>query len=289
MRPATINRMWALGAVALAAIGALLLLIWAGQRHLIYFPSRGVPPPAAVGLAGAERVMMPLEDGGTLNGWFVPGSRQPAAFTVLVFNGNAGNRAYRAPLASAFHRRGVAVLLFDYRGFGDNTGAPTQHGLEADARAAHTYLLSRQDVCRDRIVFFGESLGSAVAISLALDRAPAALVLRSPFTSMADVGRFHYPVLPVRWLLRDRYASIDVIGRLRSPLLVIAGDRDSVVPLEQSQRLFAAATGQKEMVVIPGADHNDRVLLDGEQMVASTLDFLQRTVPAAPAAGNCPR
>ena len=271
--------MWAVGAVALVGVAALLLLIWVGQRQLIYFPSHSVPTPAAVGLTPAEAVGMPLEGGGTLNGWFMPGPRQPAPYTVLVFNGNAGNRAYRAPLASALQRRGLAVLLFDYRGFGDNAGAPTQSGLEADARAAHTYLLSRPDVCRDRIVFFGESLGSAVATMTAVERRPAAVILRSPFTSMAEVGQFHYPVLPVRWLLRDRYASIDAVRRLRSPLLVIAGDRDSIVPFEQSQRLFDTATGQKEMVIIRGADHNDRVFLDGEQMVAAILAFLARVVP----------
>ena len=143
----------------------------------------------------------------------------------MVFNGNAGNRAYRVPLALALRRHNVAMLLFDYRGYGGNPGTPTEMGLAADARAARTYLLGRLDVDSARIVYFGESLGSAVAIALAVENPPAALILRSPFTSLADLGQFHYPLLPVRWLLRDRFASIDRMRQVPCLLLVIAAQR----------------------------------------------------------------
>jgi fermentation-respiration switch protein FrsA (DUF1100 family) len=267
--------MWGVALLALA-VAALLALIWIGQRRLIFFPDRNVPAPAALGLSGVEAVEMPVEDGGTLHGWFLPGPGQPASFTVIVFNGNAGNRAYRVPLAAALRRHGLAVLLFDYRGFGDNEGRPTQQGLEADARAVRAYVTGRPDVRPDRVVYLGESLGTAVATTLAAGYPPAALILRSPFTSLADVGRIHYPFLPVRWLLADRFAAIDVIGAVRSPVLVIAGDRDSIVPLELSQRLFERITAPKEMVVVPGADHNDQALLDGDLMIRSIVAFLER-------------
>ena len=266
--------MWA-GVALLLIVVAGFFLIWAGQRRLIYFPDANVPAPAAVGLSRVERVTIAAEDGITLHGWFVP-ARAPASFTVIVFNGNAGNRAYRAPLASALSARGVAVLLFDYRGFGGNPGTPTQRGLEADARAARRYVLSRGDVGHDRVVYFGESLGTAVATRLAVEHAPAALILRSPFTSMADVGQFHYPILPVRWLLRDRFAPIEAIGRVAAPVLVVAGDQDSIVPLEQSRRLFEQAAEPKELVVVKGADHNDHQLLAGDEVVRAVVGFLTR-------------
>ena len=192
-----------------------------------------------------------------------------------MFNGNAGNRAYRSGLARAFREHGVAVLLFDYRGYGGNEGRPTEAGLAFDARAARAYLATRADVDPQRVVYFGESLGAAVAIGLAVEHPPAALVLRSPFTSLADVGRLHYPFLPVRWLLRDRFQSLERIAQIASPVLVIAGDRDSVVPLEQSRQLYAAASAPKRLVIISGADHNDEALAAGPEVIQATLQLLQ--------------
>ncbi|AMY08697.1 pimelyl-[acyl-carrier protein] methyl ester esterase [Luteitalea pratensis] len=254
----------------------LLALIWLGQRRLMYFPHHAVPPPAAVGLADVEQVAFTTQDGVELHGWFVPATQLPARATMLVCNGNAGNRAYRAELAHAFRSHGVAMLLFDYRGYGDNAGSPDERGLALDARAARRYLLSRPDVDAARLVYFGESLGAAVAVELAAEHPSAALVLRSPFTSMADVGSYHYPLLPVHLLLRDRYAAIDHIAQVRAPLLVIAGDADSIVPLEQSRRLHDAANSPKAFVVIEGADHNDAALTAGPIVVAETMRLLAR-------------
>jgi fermentation-respiration switch protein FrsA (DUF1100 family) len=215
-----------------------------------------------------EEVSFPTSDGLTLYGWFFPSAR-PGSMTVLVCNGNAGNRAYRAPLASALRAQGIAVLLFDYRGYGGNEGSPTETGLAADSRAARTYLLGRADVGASRLVYFGESLGAAVAVELAGAHPPAALVLRSPFTSMTDIGRLHYPLLPVGWLLHDRYPSLERIAGVRSPLLVIAGDSDAIVPIEQSRRLYEAAPApQKTLVVLPGVDHNDEAMFDAAPVVA---------------------
>jgi hypothetical protein len=257
----------------LAAIAAVLALLWIVQRRLMYFPDGRVPAPREVGLAGVETVRFPTADGLELAGWFVPAGAD-AKGTVLVFNGNAGNRAYRAPLAAALAARGLSVLLFDYRGYGGNAGAPTESGLAADARAARAYVADRPDVDAARLVYLGESLGTAVAVGLAAEQPPAALILRSPFTSMADVGAYHYPILPVRLLLRDRFASRDTIARVRAPVLVIAGDRDDIVPLEHSRRLYDAAPSPKELVIIKGASHNDDELLAGEQMIQAIVGFL---------------
>lgn len=262
-------------ATVLVLLTGLLALFWAAQRRLMYFPMGPVHAPDEVGLPDAEAVEIVTADGLTLHGWFVPSRRQPARFTVIVFNGNGGNRSYRAPLAAALQAHDIAVLLFDYRGYGGNPGTPTEEGLAADARAALAYVRRRPDVDASRLVYFGESLGSAVAVTLAADHPPAALVLRSPFTSMADVGQHHYPVLPVRRLLRDRYASIDRIAQVRSPLLVIAGGRDSIVPLDLSRQLYEAASAPKQWFIEPDADHNDLALLSGPRMIEAVVSFLQ--------------
>lgn len=266
--------------LSVAAAAVLLLVMWAGQRWLMYFPMGSVPSPAALGLTDVEAVTFETADGLRLAGWFFRLSESTLRATVLVFNGNAGNRAYRVPLAAALRSRGFQVFLFDYRGFGGNPGSPTERGLELDARAAREYLAGRGDVDPSRVAFLGESLGTAVAVALAVEHPPAALILRSPFTSMADVGQYIYPWLPVRRFLRDRYPTLDRIGRVRVPLLVIAGELDGIVPLEQSRRVYEAAAGPKTFRSIR-ADHNDFELLAGEMMIAEIESFLDRSLPVA--------
>ena len=278
--------MWTLLEVVAAVAVALLALVWVFQRRLIYLPMGPAIPAASDVLPGAEEVSFGTDDGLTLRGWFVPAEGPGAAATLAVFNGNAGNRALRAPLAEALRRRGLSVLLFDYRGYGGNPGDPSEEGLLGDARAARAYLESRGDVDPRRIAFFGESLGAAVAVAAAAERAPAALVLRSPFTSLGDVGRIHYPFLPVRLLLWDRYPSLDRIRGVRCPLLVIAGERDWIVPAPQSRALFEAAPeGTKRFVLFPGADHNDEEFLSGDRMSDEVAGFLRRVMPT-PSAGR---
>ena len=261
-------------ATILLVLALALALLWVGQRRLIYLPYAGMAPAVSFGLPSAQDITFTTEDGLTLHGWFVPAASTPARFTVIVFNGNAGHRGMRAPLAAALAGHGVATLLFDYRGYGDNSGSPSEDGLALDARAARTYLTTRTDVDTSRVVFFGESLGAAVALRLATETPPFALVLRSPFTSLTEIGRYHYPFLPVRWLLRDRYPSLERAGSLSCPTLVIAGERDSIIPVEQSRRLYAAIPAEKRLVVIAGADHNDEALFDGPQLMQAVLDFL---------------
>ena len=267
--------------VVVAVLAAALGLLWLFQRRLLYFPTPGPVPPAASVLPGAEDVTFETSDGLRLAGWFVPAPPggpadrvDRARPAVLVCNGNGGDRSMRAPLAAALSRMGLAVLLFDYRGYGGNPGHPTEEGLAADARAALGYLAGRPEVDPERVIYFGESLGAAVALRLATERPPAALVLRSPFASLAEVGRRHYPVLPVSLLLRDRYDSAALAGRLDAPLLVVAGGRDQIVPAGHSRRLFDAAPQPKRLVVLDGAGHNDDELLAGPRLLAELRTFL---------------
>jgi fermentation-respiration switch protein FrsA (DUF1100 family) len=270
--------------VAVVLLAALALL-WSQQRRLIYLPAPRAVPAAAALLPGAEEVSFPTEDGLRLDGWFLPAAAAGRGPAVLVCNGNAGNRSLRAPLAAALARAGLAVLLFDYRGYAANPGRPTEPGLAADARAAAAYLAGRPEVDPARLVYFGESLGAAVALRLATERPPAALVLRSPFWSLVEVGRLHYPWLPVSLLLADRYDAAGRVGRLAAPLLVVAGERDRIVPAAHSRRLFEAAPQPKRFVLLPGADHNDLELLAGPRLVDEVTAFL-RGVPALGVAGG---
>jgi fermentation-respiration switch protein FrsA (DUF1100 family) len=265
----------------IAVVAAVLTLMWTLQRRLIYFPTTGVPALGEIGLTGVEPVTFETADGLRLSGWFFAASGPSSRVTVLVFNGNAGNRAHRAPLAAVLQRHGFQVLLVDYRGYGGNPGTPSSNGLAADARAAQAYLARRSDVDLSRLAYVGESLGTAVAVDLAVEHPPAALVLRSPFTSLSDVGQYHYPFLPVRLLLRDRFSAIDQIRRIRVPLLVIAGGHDRIVPLENSRRLYEAAIAPKTLLVLPEADHNDYELLAGDEMVEAIVRFLQPLVVQA--------
>jgi fermentation-respiration switch protein FrsA (DUF1100 family) len=261
--------------VLLVLVAAFLALVWAAQRQLIYFPATDLPSPNEAGLSDVEPVTFSTSDGLRLGAWFFSDPKPPRP-TVLVFNGNAGNRAYRAALAAALRRQGLQVLLTDYRGYGGNPGVPTEEGLAIDARAALAYLASRADVDRSRIVYFGESLGAAVAVRLAVEHPPAALILRSPFASLADVGHHHYPLLPVRLLLRDRFASIDRANQIRCPVLVIAGGRDVVVPIDHTRGLYEALVAPKTFVELSDADHNDDELLAGDEMIRSILQFVSR-------------
>lgn len=268
--------------LAIAAWAVLVGLAWVFQRSLIYLPMTGAPPPARTVLEGAEEVAYETADGISLAGWLVRPGGPASGTTILVFNGNAGSRALRAPLARALARAGHTVLLTDYRGYGGNPGRPSEEGLFEDARAARAFLVDREGVDPGRLVYYGESLGSAVAVRLAEAHPPAALVLRSPFPSLVAVGRKHYPLLPVGLLLRDRFSCSERIARIGSPLLVLAGEEDSIIPVRYSRALFDAAREPKRLVVIDGADHNDYELLAGERLVSEVLRHVEADADSAP-------
>jgi pimeloyl-ACP methyl ester carboxylesterase len=261
--------------VLVALVGVFLFVMWTFQRSLIYLPSRGPVPPAPEVIGGARDVTLETSDGLRLHAWFVPARASDNGFTVLVANGNAGDRSLRAPLALALAEEGFAVLLFDYRGYGENPGSPSEEGLAHDARAAHRFL-TEQGVPDERLLYFGESLGAAVVTELATEHPPAGLVLRSPFTDLAAVGRVHYPFLPVRLLLRDRYPVVEHIRRVNAPTTVVYGTGDSIVPPEQSRAVARAAGASATVVAIEGAGHNDLSLLSGRELIDAVVDLAAR-------------
>jgi alpha-beta hydrolase superfamily lysophospholipase len=246
------------------------------QRRLIYFPFPAQLPQAEAVLTGAREVTLPTVDGLSLGAWLVEAGEPDRGVAVLVANGNAGNRSLRAPLAHALACAGLAVLLFDYRGYGGNPGRPSEQGLARDVRAAHRFLTEEAEVAPERLLYYGESLGSAVVTELASEHPPAGLVLRSPFVDLASVGRIHYPFLPVRTLLRDRYPLADQLAGVKVPTTVVYGSRDSIVPPEQSRAVATAAGGETRVVEIAGADHNDPALLDGKELIDAVVELAER-------------
>jgi hypothetical protein len=266
-------------ALALLTVAAVLAgLLWAFQRRLVYLPGDGPVPTAADPVPGGRDVALSTADGLTLGAWFVPGPAVDAP-VVLVANGNGGHRGLRAPLARALSEAGLGVLLFDYRGYGGNPGSPSEEGLALDVRAARTWLLEEAGVREDRLLYYGESLGCAVVTALAVDHPPAGLLLRSPFVDLAAVGSHHYPVLPVRLLLRDRYPVAEQVARVRVPTTVVLGTADTIVPPDQSRRVAAAAAALHRLVEVPGAGHNDLVLLDGAVVVDAVVELAGLATP----------
>ena len=158
-------------------------------------------------------------------------------------------------------------------GYGGNPGSPSERGLARDVRAARQFLLRETQVPPERLLYFGESLGAAVVTELATEHPPAGLVLRSPFVDLASVGAVHYPFLPVRALLRDRYPVAEQLRGIRVPTTVVYGSDDSIVPPAQSRAVADAAAQLHRLVEVPGADHNDPVLLDGEAVVSAVVDL----------------
>jgi uncharacterized protein len=249
-----------LGLVTVCLVGLVVGMLTALQRQLIYFPDSTTVPPAGEVLEGARDITLHTSDGLALGAWFVPpSSASDTRMAVLVAPGNGGNRLDRVSLAAELSRRGLAVVLMDYRGYGGNPGSPSEGALAKDAMAA-ALTLEELGYPAERTIYFGESLGTGVVAALQARRRPAGLVLRSPFPELADVAAHHYPWLPVRMLLKDRFQVTEHLSNSEVPVAVVYGDRDAVVPAELSARVADEAPTLVERVVIRGADHNDEVM-----------------------------
>jgi uncharacterized protein len=249
------RRIWQ--GVCLLAVAYLLVVVLMMflENSLLYFPAKYPDgdwnPPGLV----FEDAWFQAADATRLHGWFVPCDHPRAV--ALFAHGNGGNITHRADLLLQLHRLGVAVLAFDYRGYGRSSGSPTEAGVLADARAARAWLAQRSGIPESEIVLMGESLGGAVAVQLAAEAPARGLVLENTFTSAPDVAAVHYAWLPVKQLMRTRFDSAALIGKYHGPLLQVHGDADTIVPFALGRKLFDAANEPKQFVVIPGGDHND--------------------------------
>jgi len=239
---------------AVVAYAALVGGLYLFQRQLLYFPDRVRPELLGLEQLGVREATITTEDGLSLLSWYLPPrSGRPV---IAYFHGNGGHIGYRAERLLRFAREGYGVLMPEYRGYGGNPGAPSETGFYADGRAALGFL-DREGVATNRLVLYGESLGSSVAVKLTTEHEVGALILEAPPTSVAEVAQCHFPYVPAARMVTDRFDSLSRIGRVRAPILVLHGERDRVVPVRYGRALFDAAPEPKEAWFAPEAGHED--------------------------------
>jgi fermentation-respiration switch protein FrsA (DUF1100 family) len=261
--------MWLVG-IPLIAYLAVLSSLYVFQRQLLYFPDKSHPQLAGLAQLGVCEIGLTTADGVSLFSWYLP--PREGRPVIFYLHGNGGNIGYRGDRMQRFAREGYGVLMLEYRGYGGNPGTPTEAGLYDDARAGLDFL-QREAIAADRLVLYGESLGSGIAVHIAARQKVAAVILESPFTSVAAVAQYHYPFVPAALLIWDRYDSLSRIGRVTAPILILRGDRDAVVPARFSEALFDAAPEPKESWSAPDAGH---VNLDGFGALEIVVAFIER-------------
>jgi len=259
-----------------AVIGVVvvhLLLTGCEMKDFIFFPEPLISgTPQSVGLA-FEDVYVTTSDGTRINGWYVPAAGSTT--TLLWFHGNAGNLSDRVHQLRQLHDQlGVNVFMIDYREYGRSEGEVSEAGTYRDAEAALAFLRGRPQSSGARIVYYGQSLGSAVAVELARRAPPDGLILEAPLLSIQEMAKVVMPYLPVGALISTKYDSLSKIGSIHAPLLILHGDRDEVVPYTHGRRLFDAANEPKRFYTIVGAHHNDTYMMGGEGYYTALREFL---------------
>jgi fermentation-respiration switch protein FrsA (DUF1100 family) len=244
---------WLAILACLVYLGALAALFFA-QRYLIYpVPQRTRTPPEAAGLGAAEEHVLTVDDGAKIILWHVPA--KPARRVVLYFHGNGDVLAWLAGRFREIIADGTGLVALSYRGYGGSSGSPSEPGLLRDAAAAYEFARARDDA--GRIVPWGFSLGSGVAVALAADHPVGGLILEAPYTSITDVAAQAFPYLPVRAFVKDSFHSDERIGRVKAPLLIMHGEKDDTIPIWLGETLFALAREPKQFIRFPQGGHND--------------------------------
>jgi hypothetical protein len=260
------------GVIILAAFilftGYLVML----EDRYIYFPDSDVrTTPADIGLDFEDRSFV-TPDGVQLHGWYMP--ERKAHITLLHFHGNAGNISHRLHLYKRWHELGLAVFAFDYRGYGNSSGTPSEQGLYEDAMTAWRELTETLKIPGNQIILAGRSIGCAVAVQLATEVHAKTLVLETPFTSIADMARTHYPFLPMRFLLRTRFDALAGISHVRVPVLIISARDDAIAPAWMGRKLFEAANEPKQWRLLAG-DHNNFDQVSERDYLKTWKSYLQ--------------
>jgi len=229
--------------------------LFAFQRSMLYLPSHDyVPLSEAHANKAFQEISVRTEDGLDLKGWYAPATSKP--FTIVFFHGNADCSYTASPIADPYIAAGYGFLLAEYRGYSGLPGKPTENGLYADGRAYMKWLMA-QGVRSENMILFGHSLGTGVAVEMAGEFPVGGVMLLAPFLSMPDVAQFHYPYLPAKYLVLDRYDNAKKIRNIHAPLLVVNGAIDEVIPPAQGKRLFDLANEPKQFQSLSGHGHND--------------------------------
>lgn len=267
----------------LLALVALILLLRLLENMFVFFPEKAPANARLPRMANAslEETWLQTVDGTKVDGWLVTPTKinSPSPPTILYLHGNAGNLFGRAERLATFAAQGWRVFGIDYRGYGKSAGRSSEAGLYLDAAAAYEFLIREKQADPRTLFFYGESLGAAVAIQLALEHPCAGLILESAFLSFKDMGQTHYPLIPaiVYRFLHNEWKSVDRIKQIGSAKFFIHGDHDTVVPFDHGRRLFDAAPPPKFFYGIQGGDHNDCFVLGGNALLENLRDFVRRT------------
>ncbi len=248
---------------------SVVVLAYLYQRNLTYFPGRGTFIPEEWGLPELETLTLQTKEGWRLRSWY-SAATSPEKPTIVFMQGNGVHPGYRNTKVRPWLDAGYGLLMVGYPGYGGNQGSATEEGNYNAARAAIMAVIQK-GVPESRLVLYGESLGTGVATQMATEFKAAGLILEAPFTSLPDAGASHYPFLPVRTMMKDRYDSLYKIGRVKAPLLLIHGKKDGIVPFKLGHRLFEAANEPKKAVFIPEAGHNDLYEWGAQDAVLSFL------------------
>ncbi len=278
-------------AVLVAFYAMILLIMFLAQRRILFRPDRTAPDLDRAGVPELRLMSVTASDNISLLTWYMPPSRcdastppgddastplgDDAVHVVLFLHGNAGHIGHRAWRLATFRALGWGVMLPEYRGFGGNPGRPSERGLLADARAALAALLA-MGIAPSRVLLWGESLGSGLAVRLAVEQSVGAVLLEAPYTSITDIARARFRFVPVRWLLRDRFDSLRWIGRVRAPVLVMHGARDRIIPVAMARALYEAAPEPKQLWIAPDAGHMDLVEAGAMEIAAGFVARLDR-------------
>ena len=244
------------------------------EQRFIFYPEKTIfQTPADVGL-NFEDLYFVTGEGVRLNGWYIP--HPDAALTLLWCHGNAGNISHRVQNIRLLHDKlRVNIFIFDYRGYGRSEGSISEAGTYLDGLAAAEFLRERYGVKPSQLVIFGRSLGAAVAAELAGRIESLILILESPFVSVPEMARAVFPLLPVGRFLSTQYNTMEKVQRVRSPLFILHGEQDEVVPFAQGRKVFSAAAEPKRFYAIRGAGHNDTYLVGGESYFAALREALE--------------
>ena len=257
--------------VLFIAYWGLGFILYYKQPTFLYKPVRPVPyTPEEINL-DFEDIALKTEDGLKLNGWYVPADN--SRFTVLLCHGNGGNIMHRLDSINLLYSFGVSCFVFDYRGYGNSQGKPSEEGTYLDAHAAYRWLTETRRIPPERIILFGRSLGGSIASQLASTVDVAGLIVESCFTSYADIGQKFYPYMPVKWFARFSYRTIDYIKDVHCPMMIIHSQNDEVVPFEFGLELYEAANEPKEFIEIFGS-HNDGFLSSNETYKKAWTKYL---------------
>ena len=264
-------------AIAAALYLGFVALLYLMERTFLYPASSYRTTAAEAGLAGFQDLTLATGDGERLVAWWK--APESGRAVLVYFHGNGGSLWNRRLRARLLTEDGRGLLMVSYRGYSGSTGAPTESGLREDARAAYAWATERVEA--SRLVLYGESLGSGVAVRLASERPVGGVVLEAPYTSTADIAKLTYWFVPVDLLMRDQFRSIELIDDIKAPLLVLHGERDGLIPIRLGQRLYEAAREPKRFVRLPGVGHLDVLEAGGLAPLRAFLDEVEGRIREA--------